>query len=86
MSPREHRSSRARWPKLYEEFRAALVRAREQAGLTQREASERLGRTQSFVAKSESGERRVDIVELTQFAAAYHKPVSFFLPRTGRRK
>jgi transcriptional regulator with XRE-family HTH domain len=71
MKPRKHRSSRAHWPRLYNDFRAQLVRAREDLGLTQREAAEILGRSQSFVAKSESGERRVDVVELTQFAKAF---------------
>jgi len=49
------------------------------AGMSQRQAADRLGRSQSFVAKSESGERRVDVVELRQFAAAYKKPIRFFL-------
>jgi transcriptional regulator with XRE-family HTH domain len=52
--------------------------AREEAGLTQRQASELLGRSQSFVAKSESGERRVDVVELAAFAEAYGKPLTYF--------
>jgi transcriptional regulator with XRE-family HTH domain len=81
MASRNHRASRAHWPKLYEEFRARLIEAREAAGLTQREAAVRLGRSQSYVAKSESGERRVDIVELVQFAAAYRKAIDYFVPR-----
>ena len=36
---------------------------RTQAGLTQRELSEKLKKPQSFVAKCELGERRVDLVE-----------------------
>lgn len=54
----------------YEFFRALLVAAREQAGLTQVEVSARLGRPQSFVAKYEGGERRLDVVELLQVCAA----------------
>lgn len=38
-----------------------------------------MGRSQSFVAKSESGERRVDVVELLEFARAYNCPVDFFV-------
>ena len=82
--PREHRSSRSFWPKQYEEFRLRLRQAREEAGLTQREAAAKLGRSHSFVAKSEAGERRVDFVELLRFAAAYRKGVEYFVPRKDR--
>jgi transcriptional regulator with XRE-family HTH domain len=78
------RASRSHWPKLYEELRRNLVVAREAAGLTQREAAERLRRPQSFVAKSETGERRVDAIELLQFAAAYGIDVDALLPRRER--
>jgi hypothetical protein len=45
----------------------------------------RLGKQQSFVAKCESGERRVDIVELAAFAKLYGKTVEFFVPPNGER-
>ncbi len=45
-----------------------LIEARENAGLTQAEFAERLGEYQSFVARLESGQRRVDIVELIRFS------------------
>lgn len=54
----------------YEYFRTLLVAARERAGLTQVEVSTRLSRPQSFVAKYEGGERRLDVVELLQVCAA----------------
>ena len=79
------RSSRARYHEDYEQFRALLIAARERAGLTQREAAERLGRSQSFVAKSESGERRVDVIELGEFARIYGRPISFFVLRVGKQ-
>ena len=40
-----------------------LVAARAKAGLTQQELADRLGRPQSFVAKYETGERRLDVME-----------------------
>lgn len=45
-----------------------LYRAR--AGLRQVDVAERLGRPQSFVAKLEAGQRRVDLVELDAICAA----------------
>ncbi len=75
-------TSRRLWGIDYERFRALLIAARESAGMTQHEAADRLGRSQSFVAKSETGERRVDIVELWKFARLYGKPLGYFAPWT----
>lgn len=81
MSPRDRTPSRVHWEKLYEELRANLRDAREAAGLTQREAAEKLRRPQSYVAKSETGERRVDAIELLQFAFAYDVTLDSLLPQ-----
>ena len=40
-----------------------LINRRKQAGLTQTELATQLGEYQSFVARLESGQRRVDVVE-----------------------
>jgi transcriptional regulator with XRE-family HTH domain len=40
-----------------------MIKARKSAGLTQRELATRLRKPQSFVAKYEGGERRIDVVE-----------------------
>lgn len=79
--PREHRTSRAHWPRLYQELQARLIWAREEAGLTQREAAERLGRSQSFIAKCETGERRIDVIELAELAAVYGKSILELVPQ-----
>jgi transcriptional regulator with XRE-family HTH domain len=50
------------------ELRRILVERRTAAGLSQVTLAERLGRPQSFVSKVENGERRLDIVELFEFA------------------
>jgi transcriptional regulator with XRE-family HTH domain len=63
----------------YRAFLGRLRTARTEAGFTQVEVSRKLSRPQSFVSKCESGERRVDIVELQQFARLYRKPIDFFL-------
>ena len=47
---------------------AFLVERREAAGMTQAELADRLGEYQSFVARLESGQRRVDVVEFVDLA------------------
>ena len=42
---------------------ALLVTARRNAGLNQTELAKRLGKPQSFIAKYEGGERRLDVIE-----------------------
>lgn len=46
----------------------ALVDARQKAGLSQQQLAARLKRPQSFVARLESGERRIDVVEFIVLA------------------
>lgn len=47
---------------------AMLIAKREAAGLTQSQLAEALGEYQSFVARLESGQRRVDVIELIELA------------------
>lgn len=47
-----------------------LVARREALGMTQTELADRLGEYQSFVARLESGQRRVDVVEFLELAEA----------------
>lgn len=54
----------------HEALRRALIEARKAAGLTQAELAQRLHCHQSFVARIESGERRVDVVELIVLSRA----------------
>lgn len=65
----------------YKQFLELLRKARTEASLTQVEVARQLGRPQSFIAKCESGERRLDVVELATLAKIYKKPVTFFLGR-----
>ncbi|TWO67801.1 helix-turn-helix transcriptional regulator [Caenimonas sedimenti] len=54
----------------YKKLRSALAEARSQAGLTQEDVAEKLGRPQSFVSKYESGERRLDVLEFVEVCQA----------------
>lgn len=51
-------------------LRALLIEARDEAGLTQAKLAKRLGKQQSFVAKYEGGERRLDLIEFIAIARA----------------
>ena len=63
----------------YQRFLKKLRRAREQSGMTQVKVARQLRRTQAYVSKCESGDRRVDVVELKAFAKLYGKSVSYFV-------
>lgn len=62
----------------YQRLRAQLVAERKRAGLTQVAVAKKLSKPQSYVAKYERGERRLDIVELLEVATAIgFDPVRF---------
>jgi transcriptional regulator with XRE-family HTH domain len=67
------------YQKAYKAFRERLITARKDAGLTQGEVNNRMGRPHSFMSKCELGERRVDFVELQTLARIYGKNLSFFV-------
>ncbi|MFA5162030.1 MAG: PAS domain S-box protein [Elusimicrobiales bacterium] len=58
---------------------AKLIAARKGAGLLQREAARLLRVTQSYLSKIESGQVRLDVIQLKKFAVTYRKPLEFFL-------
>jgi transcriptional regulator with XRE-family HTH domain len=47
-----------------------LIEARDRAGLTQQQLAKKLGKHQSFVAKYEGGERRIDVLEFLAITQA----------------
>jgi transcriptional regulator with XRE-family HTH domain len=53
-----------------EALRAFLVKERKKAGLTQADVSAKLGQYQSFIARIESGQRRIDVIEFLDLAKA----------------
>ena len=48
-------------------------------GLDQKQVAKKLNKTQSFISKIESGQRRIDIVQLKEFAKVYKKPLDYFI-------
>ena len=58
-----------------------LKKARIEASLDQEKAAELLKKTQSYISKVESGQRRIDIVQLKEFAKIYKKEVNFFIKK-----
>jgi len=56
-----------------------LKRARIDVGLGQIEVAKKLGKTQSYISKIESGQRRFDVLQLKEFAKIYKKDLSFFI-------
>jgi transcriptional regulator with XRE-family HTH domain len=65
----------------YKAFLHHLRQARHEKGLTQMDVAQLLGKHQSYITKCENGERRVDIVELAEFARIYDKPIEYFLKK-----
>nr|WP_249204464.1 helix-turn-helix transcriptional regulator [Acetobacter thailandicus] len=51
-------------------LQALLTEARKTGGMTQAELAAALGKPQSFVAKYENGERRIDVIEFVDITAA----------------
>jgi transcriptional regulator with XRE-family HTH domain len=54
----------------YEQLQRLLIQAREEAGLSQQDVAERLGRHQTYISKCERGERRMDLIEFLEIAKA----------------
>jgi len=63
----------------YEELVSRLKTARQRANLTQKQVAEKMGFTQSLMSKIESGQYRVDAIQLMHLAKLYKKDIGFFL-------
>lgn len=64
----------------YDRVLSRLISVRQEAGLTQREVSLKLGMAHSYLNKCESGERTIDVAELWAICKIYKKPMSYFAP------
>jgi transcriptional regulator with XRE-family HTH domain len=65
--------------KEYAYFVERLKQARLDSGLSQAQVAKKIGRPQSHISNVESGQQRVDIIELKRFAKIYNKNISFFV-------
>jgi transcriptional regulator with XRE-family HTH domain len=67
----------------YRQLLAALRQAREDAGLTQLDVAGKLEVYASYVSKCESGERRIDVIELAEFCRLYGIGLADLLKSAG---
>jgi len=56
-----------------------LKKARHNAGLDQVEVAKKLNKTQSYISKIESGQRKIEVIQLKKFAKIYKKNLNFFI-------
>lgn len=56
-----------------------LKQARLEIGLNQKQVASMLRKTQSYVSKIESGQRRLDVIQLKNFAKIYKKDLGYFI-------
>jgi len=64
-----------------EKLQKLLRQIRQDASLTQEGLAVRLKRPQSFVSKYESGERRLDVLELREVCGALKVPLGNFVQK-----
>jgi transcriptional regulator with XRE-family HTH domain len=67
----------------YKHLLAELRAVRKAAKVTQLAASKKLGKHAPHISKIESGERRLDVIELADLCKIYGISLSKFLKRAG---
>lgn len=65
--------------KEYAQFIEKLREARLELGLKQIDVAKKLKRPQSYISRVESGEYRLDIMEVKRFAKLYKKDINYFI-------
>lgn len=65
--------------KEYVKFIEKLREARLELGLKQIDVAKKLKRPQSYISRVESGEYRLDIMEVKRFAKLYKKDINYFI-------
>ena len=74
---------KSKFTKPYAKVLEVLREVRLEAALTQTEAGNAFGAHASYISKCESGERRIDVIELAAFCWLYNVPLDQFLKRAG---
>ncbi len=65
--------------KEYARFVERLRKARLEVGLKQIDVAKKVKRPQSYISRIESGEYRLDILEVKRLAKIYGKSIEYFL-------
>ena len=60
----------------YQAFIKQLVLARKTSGLTQMQVAEKLSKPQSYIAKVEGADRKLDVMEFVELCEAIHQDPS----------
>ena len=63
----------------YKKLAEKLKQARLDSKLDQISIAEKLGKTQSYISKIESGQIRLDVIQLKEIAEIYKKPIDYFI-------
>jgi len=74
---------KSKFTKQYSKLLDVLRAVRKEAGVTQVDAGRTFGSHASYISKCESGERRIDVIELAAFCKLYKVPLDVFLKRAG---
>ena len=75
------RTVKSLYSKTQEVLVARLKSARIKSGLTQLQVAKKFKKPQSFIARLESGQRRIDVVELKVLADLYGCALTSLLPK-----
>lgn len=65
--------------KEYAIFIERMKKARLESGLRQVDVAKKMKRPQSYISRVESGEYRLDILEVKRFAQLYGKSIEYFV-------
>jgi transcriptional regulator with XRE-family HTH domain len=75
----------AKFTPAYDRLRKLLTAKRKELGLDQADLAKRLGKPQSYVSKTETGERRLDVIEFAEYVTALDDDPVRFLRTTLAR-
>ncbi|MFW5885311.1 MAG: helix-turn-helix domain-containing protein [Patescibacteria group bacterium] len=67
------------YSKDYQNLIEKIKHARKEAGFSQAKLAKKLGKPQSFISKCESGERKIDPIELKKIAEILAKNINYFI-------